>query len=318
MAIAIGKIKEPLIQNKGSLTDWMNREKVADTGGMSGNITNYRQSTYGDNPQNDYRGIFESATRDLGQGPNANPEFLKKVTNDTLDAFIENHLKVTGQLPTDEMVGDFASKTITPTFAMNAIKNGGINRDAITSQYVKPYFQENSIAGQADTSGVDDLAAEYDKTYGSLGDYLQQQNKQATDDQLNQFMESEAAFGRLRDPASIVGANKIRASGQNANAISQAGLASTRGQGLAGLSQAIAQIGESGRQANQNLGLKREELRNSVSKNLEDQNLQRQSIGVAERVGRLQAQAKEPTWMDYTKLGIEGVNAAANAKKAFG
>ena len=315
MAIAIGQMKQPLIQKQGGLSDWMEREKVASSGTTSGDVANFRRSTFGDNPANQYRRTFESATAGLGQGPNANPEFLQKTTDDVMDTFIEDHLKTTGQLPTKEQIEEFTGSVITPQFASKAIEMGGISKGAIRSQYVKPYFQMNDIKGAPDTSGEDALQAKYDQIYGGLGDYLTEMSRKKTAQDLTDYNENEAALGRLRSPANIVGANKIREGSNVALQTGLAGLASTRGQGQAGLSEAIARISESGRQANLTSGLESRKIRNAEDESYQGRMLGERQLGLADRIGRMQAEANKPGTLDYINTGL---NAANTALKLYG
>lgn len=307
MALSFSDIKQPAIQGGGLSENIKNYG--ADAQGNPMSLQDYRQSTFGDNPANQYRRAFESATGTLGQGPNANPEFLKKTVDDVMDTFIEDHMKTTGQLPSKEQIGEFTSSVITPSFATKAIEMGGISKDAIRSQYVKPYFQMNDIKTGPDVGAEDALQKKYDEIYGGLGDYLQQANKRNTDEQLKQYYESRAALGGLRDPASIVGETDIRGKSANALGLSQAQLASTRGQGQAGLSQAIAQIGESGRQANMTQGLNVRKQQGAEDEAYNMRNIGERQLGIASDVGKRRANANKPGTLDYINTGVNVLKA---------
>jgi len=78
-----------------------------------------------------------------------------------------------------------------------------------------------------------------------------------------------------------------------------------------GLDQQANQFG-------QTLGLQRRQLNQSIDDSEYNRGLQRQQMGLAAQLGRQQAEASKPGWMDYLGLGFQGLGAIGGLAGGLG
>ena len=290
-----------------------------------------REKVFGQTPT-DYRGTFQQGFETLGQTGEVNPNVVTNGTIALADAFIEQMQKQTGKLPSEDQVRQFVATTLDRGFASEFIR--GIPKDSIVSNYVSPYLKSNinELNPSTETNSLEKeiasrnsgLSARLDDLFNRATNTVSGRINREFNDQRGRAIEEEAALGRLRSPVSIPTIARIDENRNRSLSDAFGQLAGQRASGEMDLSKTIEGIlagerraKEQGNQFNQELGLRRDMLKDQRNQYQDSLGLQRQQIGLAERIGKMQADASGDDWLDYVNTAINTAGTVANFKNAF-
>ena len=285
-------------------------------------------------PRTGYTGTFEQAYKNLGQGSNAPEAIVYNGTKVLTDAFIERIYEKTGQFPTAEQTRDFVSGNLTPSFAEKIIK-GGISTDTIKTQLVDLHMGANveefpsvSEAGGVESGIEKRLGEDYEKKVGGLYDRVRESLKQDIEES---YGEQKGAIARdlagqgmlYNQPASRGVFDRLEQAKGKSTAQALASISGQQASGSVDVAKTVESLlagerraGEESRRFGQNYLLNKRALDESIDELGYQRGLGREALGVAERVGRAQAESKKPGTLDYVNTAFQGVNALANLWKA--
>jgi len=325
MASLIEKVKQ--LQNKQKEQPLVALPK-ANKNDLAGTL---REKVFGQTPT-DYRGTFQQGFETLGQTGEVNPNVVTNGTIALADAFIEQIQKQTGNLPSEDQVRQFVASTLDRGFASEFIR--GIPKDSIVANYVSPYVKSNinDLNPSTETNSLEKeiasrnsgLSARLDDLFNRATNTVSGRINREFNDQRGRAIEEEAALGRLRSPVSIPTIARIDENRNRSLSDAFGQLAGQRASGEMDLSKTIEGIlagerraKEQGNQFNQELGLRRDMLKDQRNQYQDSLGLQRQQIGLAERIGKMQADASGDDWLDYVNTAINTAGTVANFKNAF-
>lgn len=299
--------------------------------GLGRRIEDLRNQSLGTDKPFQYRSTFEQGFKNLNQGPNAPESVISSGTQSLADAFITRFYEKTGKLPAENQIQDFVSATLTPIFAEQYIQ--GINADQLKTQFADPYIQFNQDElTPADNTAVEKEIADREAGLSGRLDEIFKRSEAGVTDRINRQFDDirgkavaeEAALGRRGSPASRYTTNAIDVERGRSLSDAIASLAGQRATGELDVSKAIEGIlagerraKEAGSQFNKELGLRRMGLDESTRQFDLNRGLQERGFGLAERLGKLQADAYKPGTLDYINTAFKGLDTLANVKKAF-
>lgn len=279
------------------------------------------KKTYGTNPQ-DYSGTFNQAYQNLNQ-PGGNDAVSANGVFSLAKAFIDRVHQKSGKLPSEEDIRGFVAQNLNTPFASKFIQ--GLNNDQIMSNYVDPYIQTNpNVLGQQTGPGGDlnavgtiqNLSSQLPSLYKNANDQLGEVADTAFAAPRKAAIEDEAALGRLRSPASIENIGKVDAAkatslaGARSNLLSQQiGSTTDIGKALAGVQQAQQGINNQANQFQQTNNLNRMSLNDQMYDRDVQRGYNQQALNLSSMLGKQQAEANEPGWMDYLNTGLTGLSA---------
>ena len=294
---------------------------------------------------NRFRDVFKNAYFNvLGhRGEPNNPTEINALstTQDLASRFIDQYQKELGKLPTEDQVRNFLGETISQGFAAQTL-TGEISPETVHSSIVNPAvsrFKETQGEEQAVcqlSSIIDEAKKSEAERQSTLDAFAKEEEGQAIRSAQEQFgqqkgrlIQEEAALGRLRQPASIIPAARLEQEQAKAltNLISQIrsrqlGLRSdVLGESQANISQA--------RQFSEDLGLRKKSLSEQIrqfnqglqfgGQQLTAQNaLAGREEDLARYLGRLQAEAQEPSLLSKIFMGAQIAKTALPVVKAIG
>ena len=275
----------------------------------------------------EYADVFREAYKNLNQ-PNAPEDIISGGTTQLADNFIERVYEKTGDFPSESQVRDFVAANLTPSYAEKYIK-GTITNDSTKSGLVDPYLSINSdvfldkgrVAQdqlQAETAKrtEDVLQRRLDSLFGVQSENVTRRINDLFADTRKQALEEEAALGsRLTSPASILTSSRIDEGRMKATSDALAQLASSQAAGQLDVTKAIEgglaaerRAGEAGQQFRQELGLKNRLFNLEEEDRYYKRGQEKEALGVAERVGKAQAESKKPGNLDYANTAINALN----------
>lgn len=286
----------------------------------------FMSSINGISPQ-DYAGTVDSGYENLGQ-PSKDPgtgrdQVTFSAVSALAKAFVDRFHQKGGKLPDEDAVKSFVAQTLTPGFAQKFIV-GGISPDQINANVVDPYLQDNAgkigLGGDAGTteSRILGLNDQLDKVYETGKNKFLEDTTANYGAQKQGLVNDLAGQGMLTQPNSRVSLdsleankNKSVASGLNALAGQKAAGALDLGTTIENLLQKQQEIGNQNSQFNKTYNAGREDT-------YFNQGLQNRQISLADTLGRLQANASKPGWMDYLNTALTGVGAVGGLATGLG
>lgn len=279
-----------------------------------------------------YGGTIDQAYQNLGQPLHDSSDRTPVVgaaTTHLANAFADRVLQKTGKLPTDDQVRQFVAKNLTPGFAEKVIQNQ-INPDQLTSLADQHILQNPEITAAPDTSAADSqnrilglnkqLQDIYDVSSGQLKSDINDSYGETKQNVANDL----AGQGLLTQPTSRLSLDKLEGSKQKSLGQGLASLKAQQASGQVDLGKTVENMlagerraGEAGTQFRQGLGLQRDVFNAGQEQNAFSNRLGQQQLGLAEKIGKMQADANKPGWMDYLNTAFKGAGTAAQVATAF-
>lgn len=279
---------------------------------------------FGQGPQ-DYAGTFQTAYQNLGQpGGKGTEDVISNGTYALADAYIDQILSKTGQLPSEEDVRGFVANNLTPRFADQFIR--GMGKDQILANYVEPAMKEQELLqGQkaeqeAIEKGILGLNEQNENLYNAAKTMLPMDVEEAYLPQKQGLVQDLAGQGLLRQRNSRWSLDALDAAKQKSITSGLADInvsKATSGLDIGKTAQnLLAQqrsLAQQGQQFGLDYGLRRRELGNQEYQADFDRGMAQQQLGLAAQLGRQQAEASKPGWMDYLNTGLTGLSSLASA-----
>lgn len=242
----------------------------------------------------------------LGRG-----DVIMSGTKELAEAFVDRYYEKTGKLPDQKSVQDFVAGNLTEGFAENYIL-GKTPREQIKVQLADPFIKkvqeepsQGDLAGQGSPLEKQ-LTSIYDRLEASAPERIARTFAPLR----SRAIEEEAALGRLRSPVSAAPGSPIQQQDQlQANALSDTidNILQNRASGsldVARIDQEERRIGQQAEQFGQNLSLQRDALRTTARQ-------QSEANRIAQEIGRLTAQGRQPGTLDYLNTAFGGASALA-------
>lgn len=263
----------------------------------------------------DYLSIINGAYKNLGQPENDNGrmELTQNFVRGLSSSFVDRYHKATGQIPTTDQVKQFVAQNANNSTAMR-FAQGQLTPDQINIMSDQ-HIQDNPGTG---TSGslqdrIMALNDQLDKIYQTgkenyVKSYDQNVYAPAKEGAVNDL----AGQGMLTQPNSRFSLDKIESnrgrdisSGLNTLESNRATGAIDLGKTIENLLQGQQQIQNQNSQFNKGLSFQQN--------NADMQNMYNEKqLSLADRLGRLQAEASKPGWDDKVLAGLSGARSAAS------
>lgn len=178
--------------------------------------------------------------------------------------------------------------------------------------------EEEQIQAEVNKRTQSDLAKRLDQIYGTAKDVGIQNIEDQFIPARRKAISEEANLGRLRSPASIPILGRLDEAKAKSQGQLFGQLATQRAAGEVDLSKTIENILNNKYQFGEDLKLRRDTLGENVRQFNEGQALEREGLSLAERLGRIQADAKKPGTLDYLGTAFSGLSALGGLAGGLG
>ena len=251
-------------------------------------------------PHNEFYATLDSAAEGLGQQENRGyPSVSRRrdrddSVNSLINAYVDRVYEKTGQLPTEAEVGGFVNESYSPTYATDFTlrRVTPATLGAMVDSYVA---QKSPPAGQTTQTPEDrilGLVGQLNKVYDTGKESLTSGIEDVYGKQKRITADDLAGQGMLTNPNSRYNLNEVDASKNKAIASGLNTLEGARASGNIDLSTAIENILANERRAGEETSRFNKNYRLASESAAFDQGYKNRALGMADRLGRLQAGAQ--------------------------
>ena len=271
-----------------------------------------------------YADVFRQAYKRLGQ-PNAPEEIIVQGTQSLIDNFIDRVKEKTGKLPTEQQINDFVGQNLTVSYAEKFIT--GLPSGTLKANVIDPYIAADSRqfppigtdTGVTVEKGVEDrLSALKDRLrgfYEGQRGALKERVEESYGEQKGAIARDLAGQGMIyNQPASRGVFDRLEQAKGRSMTQGLATLGASEAEGSTDIAKTVEGLlanerraDEGARQFGLNYFLNKRGLDADIDAAGYDRSLNREALGVAERVGKAQGQ-KNRDWLDYANTAIGGLN----------
>lgn len=284
-------------------------------------------SIFNDTNSQDYGNTFDTAYQNLNQplhDANRAPLYTAG-TRALAESFTDQVYKQTGSLPTEDQIRQFVGSTLTPAFAQKFIT--GIAPDQITSMasdYIKgnPDALTNpgtvSAAQAAQNQYETGLTGQLDKAFeAGKQNLVSGYDTNVYGPQKTQAVNDLAGQGMLQNPNSRYTLNALDANRSRDLTSGITSLAGAQAQGQVGLDTTIQDILQKNADRAQNAYQFGKTYNAAQDNTAFNQGLQTRALGMADTIGKLQANNNKKDPLDYFNAAVNAGGTAAKAYTAF-
>jgi hypothetical protein len=269
----------------------------------------------------EYLAALNQAYSDLGQpGTDTDREGIAKDWIRGLSSsFVDRIHQKSGRVPTVDQVRQFVAQNATSGNAAKFIQ-GQISPDqmnALADNYISGNPEVLADPNDTPESRIKALKGELDKAYGAGKESLTSGIEDIYGQQKRGLVDDLAGQGMLTQPTSRISLDALEANKNKSLASGLSSLEGSRAAGQLDLSKTIEGLLQNERTAATGRSQWNQEFNARQDDTAFNRGLLNRQLSLSQELGKMQAKAKEPNWLDYANLALNGAKTASSVYTGF-